>query len=108
MNSFSSIHQVYHFFPLNFTGSRLTKNTLYQLHQQTYDALGDALNTMQNEIGHFASVFAPQAEDNSEIFKYIIDAVVLVASIGSSFAWNIGRCMFWRQRVFGANRVSQL
>ncbi|CAI7605456.1 unnamed protein product [Penicillium viridicatum] len=70
MNSFSSIHQ---------------------LHQQTYDALGDALNTMQNEIGHFASVFAPQAEDNSEIFKYIIDAVVLLASIGSSFAWNIGR-----------------
>lgn len=50
---------------------------------------------MQNDIGHFASVFAPQAEDNSEIFKYIIDAVVLVASIGSSFAWNIGRCMFW-------------
>ncbi|KUM57957.1 hypothetical protein ACN42_g9213 [Penicillium freii] len=44
---------------------------------------------MQNEIRHFASVFAPQAEDNSEIFKYIIDAVVLVASIGSSFAWNI-------------------
>lgn len=63
---------------------------------------------MQNNIGHFASVFAPQAEDNSEIFKYIIDAVVLVASIGSSFAWNIGRYMFWRQHVFGANEVSQL
>lgn len=93
MNSFSSIHQVIIFF-LNFTGSQLTKTTFCQLHQQTYDALGDALNTMQNDIGQFASVFAPQAEDNSEIFKYIIDAVVLVASIGSSFAWNIGRCMF--------------
>lgn len=63
---------------------------------------------MQNDIGHFASVFAPQAEDNSEIFKYIIDAVVLVASIGSSFAWNIGRCIFWWQRVCGVNDVSQL
>ncbi|KGO46959.1 hypothetical protein PEX1_041720 [Penicillium expansum] len=68
MNSFSSIHQ---------------------LHQQTYDALGDALNTMQNDIGSFASIFAPQAKDDSEIVKYIIDAVILVATIGSSFAWNI-------------------
>ncbi|KAJ5513232.1 hypothetical protein N7463_002784 [Penicillium fimorum] len=68
MNSFSSIHQ---------------------LHQQTYNALGDALNRMQNDIGAFAGIFAPQLKDNAEIIKFVIDAVVLVASLGSSFAWNI-------------------
>ncbi|KAJ5164452.1 uncharacterized protein N7500_006282 [Penicillium coprophilum] len=68
MNSFSSIHQ---------------------LHQQTYNALGDALNRMQNDIGAFSGIFAPQLKDNTELIKFIIDAIVLVASIGSSFAWNI-------------------
>ncbi|KAJ5189550.1 hypothetical protein N7472_008564 [Penicillium cf. griseofulvum] len=68
MNSFSSIHQ---------------------LHQQTYNALGDALNAMQNDIGAFAGTFAPQLKDDTELIKFIIDAIVLVASVGSSFAWNI-------------------
>ncbi|KAJ5826170.1 hypothetical protein N7474_003308 [Penicillium riverlandense] len=68
MNSFSSIHQ---------------------LHQQTYNALGDALNAMQNDIGTFSSTFSPQKPDDSEIIKIILDALTMGASIASSYAWNI-------------------
>ncbi|CAL5868266.1 uncharacterized protein PFLUO_LOCUS2490 [Penicillium psychrofluorescens] len=60
-----------------------------QLHQQTYNALGDALNSMQNDIGTFSSTFAPQIQDDSTIIKFILDAITMVAGIASSFAWNI-------------------
>lgn len=63
---------------------------------------------MQNDIGRFASIFAPQVKDDSEMIKFIIDAIVLVASVGSSFAWNIGKYIFWPQPFFGANGLSQL
>ncbi|KAJ5835885.1 hypothetical protein N7447_001911 [Penicillium robsamsonii] len=44
---------------------------------------------MQNDIGAFSSTFAPQLKDKSVIVKFIIDAIILAATVGSSFAWNI-------------------
>ncbi|KAJ5959353.1 uncharacterized protein N7479_006503 [Penicillium vulpinum] len=66
-------------------------STVLTCNQALYPAgsLGDALNIMQNEVGTFASTFAPQVKENLEIIKFIIDSLVMVASIGSSFAWNI-------------------
>jgi hypothetical protein len=52
---------------------------------------------MQNDIGAFSGIFAPQLKDDTELIKFIIDAIVMVASVGSSFAWNIGKRMFWPQ-----------
>ncbi|KAJ5167600.1 uncharacterized protein N7482_003194 [Penicillium canariense] len=46
------------------------------------------MNDMQNTIGDFSSIFAPQNKDNTLALKILLDAIVMITAIGSSYAWG--------------------
>ncbi|KAJ5375172.1 hypothetical protein N7517_007178 [Penicillium concentricum] len=62
---------------------------IHQLHASVFQAVGLAQASVTNNVGTFTSAFAPQPKDNGNMIKMIIDAVMLVVTLGTSVMYNV-------------------
>ncbi|KAJ5169297.1 uncharacterized protein N7500_002080 [Penicillium coprophilum] len=62
---------------------------VHQLHASVFQAIGLAQASVTNNVGTFASAFAPQPKDNGNMIKMIIDSAMIVVSLGVSLLYNV-------------------
>lgn len=63
----------------------------FQTHAQAKAAIDNVHDSVSSNIGTFTENFLPNKKDDSEIWKNVIDGLVMGFSIGASIIFNKGR-----------------